>query len=360
MKSSNWFTRLGLLTGIGIIAIFAFAMGMVVAPVPTTAQNNGSGTLTTIEQVFADIYNQVSPSVVSIEVDQLINNQFVPVSTGSGFVIDRQGHIVTNFHVIDDADRIAINFFDGTITRAEIVGTDPAADLAVLRVNLSANQLSPVTFANSDSLAIGQTAVAIGSPFGERWTMTTGIVSALDRELQGFTSFVIGSVIQTDTAINPGNSGGPLLNLNGEVIGVNSQIISEDRTFSGVGFAIPSNLVTRVSDELIREGQVTYSYLGMDGENVSIDFIEFYNLPNDLRGVIVTGVASNTPASNGGLRPNTNNSVDVITAVNGIQVFNLSMLSGYLATNTVPGQSTRFTVFRDGREVTLDIVLGER
>lgn len=360
MKSSNWFTRLGLLTGIGMIALVAFAMGMVVAPVPTTAQNNDSGTLTTIEQVFADIYDQVSPSVVSIEVDQRINNQFVPVSSGSGFVIDRQGHIVTNFHVIDGADRIAINFFDGTITRAEIVGEDPDSDLAVLRVNLSANQLSPVTFANSDALEIGQTAVAIGSPFGERWTMTTGIVSALDRELQGFSTFVIGSVIQTDTAINPGNSGGPLLNLNGEVIGVNSQIISEDRTFSGVGFAIPSNLVTRVADEIVRTGRVSYSYLGMDGENINIDFIEFYGLPNDIRGVAVTGLASNAPASNGGLRSNTNNSVDIITAVDGVPVFNLSMLSGYLATNTVPGQAVQFTIFRDGRVVNLNIVLGER
>ena len=356
MNFKNWFTRLGLMTGVLVLVGISFTLGMVFAPVPTTAQNDGSlQTLSDIEQVFAEIYNTVSPSVVSIEVDARTNNGFVPISTGSGFVIDNVGHIVTNFHVIDEGDRIAINFFDGTITQAEIVGTDPSADIAVLRVDLPSDQLFPVSFTDSDALVIGQTAVAIGSPFGERWTMTTGIISALDRTLQGFTGFVVGSVIQTDTAINPGNSGGPLINLNGEVIGVNSQIFSQDGTFSGIGFAVPSNLVARVAAELIRTGRVNYSYLGMNGGEITLNIIDELDLPNNIRGILVTDVNNNAPADNGGIRID-----DVIMAVDGVEVFSLSTLSGYLATNTIPGDNVTFSVYRDGRVIELGINLQER
>ena len=341
------------------IALVMFVAGIYFTP--TSAQDN-QPPLTTLEQTYAEVYDRVSPSVVSIEVDErgATANSFIPLSSGSGFVIDTQGHIVTNFHVIDDADRIAINFFDGTITRADIVGVDPSSDLAVLRVDLPADRLFPVTFGDSDSLVIGQRALAIGSPFGERWTLTAGIVSALDRTLEAFTSFTIGGVIQTDTPINPGNSGGPLLNLAGEVIGVNSQIVSQNRANSGVGFAVPSNLTIRVAEELISSGRVNYSYLGVNGEEINIDFIERYALPNDVRGVVITRAVDGAPAAQGGLRTISNSSVDVVTAIDGRPVMNMSMLIGYLASNTAPGQTVTMTIYRDGALIDLNITLASR
>ena len=266
--------------------------------------------LTPQEEELARLYERVSPSVVSISVvaRRGTSTSFFPdedgfsFGSGSGFVIDQQGHIVTNNHVVDGATRIEVNFFDGTIVRGEIVGLDPASDLALLRVDLPPENLFPVTIADSDSLVIGQTAIAIGSPFGQRWTLTTGIISALDRTIRGLTQFSIGAVIQTDAAINPGNSGGPLLNLRGEVIGVNSQIISRSQSNSGVGFAVPSNLVRRVIDELVSDGFVDYSYMGIGGDDISLTIIEAFGLPNNMRGVVVGSVAPGGPAENAGLR----------------------------------------------------------
>ncbi|MEQ9033479.1 MAG: trypsin-like peptidase domain-containing protein, partial [Aggregatilineales bacterium] len=342
-----------------IAFVVVIALGVFSAPV--SAQED-SPALTPLEQILSDLYNRISPSVVSIEIDEQGGSSgvFIPLSSGSGFVIDNQGHIVTNFHVIDGADRIAVNFFDGTITRAIVVGTDPASDLAVIRVDVPPERLQPITFANSDNLIIGQQTIALGSPFGERWTMTLGIVSALDRTIEGFTSFSIGGVIQTDTPINPGNSGGPLLNLAGEVIGVNSQIISENRINVGVGFAVPSNLTARVAQELIENGRVNYSYIGVNGDEVNIDYIERYGLPNDTRGVVVTRIVGNAPAQQGGLQAISNSSVDIITAVDGRPVMNLSMLIGYLSSSTAPGQTVTMTVLRDGQTINLPIILTER
>lgn len=360
MILQTWITRfkpskLVLIAFIGMLALSVMI-------IPTTAQDDGTPNLTPLEQVLADLYNRVSQSVVSIEIDEQggSSGTFIPLSSGSGFVVDYEGHIVTNYHVIEGADRIAVNFFDGTITRAIVTGTDPASDLAVIQVDVDPSRLQPVTFANSDDLVIGQQTVALGSPFGERWTMTLGIVSALDRTIEGFTSYSIGGVIQTDTPINPGNSGGPLLNLAGEVIGVNSQIISENRINVGVGFAVPSNLTARVARELIETGRVNYSYIGVNGAEINIDFIERYELPNNTRGVVVTRTVQNAPAERGGLQAVSPNSIDIITAVDGRPVMNMSMLIGYLSSNTVPGQTVTMTVLRDGQIFDLPIVLTER
>ena len=192
-------------------------------------------------------------------------------ASGTGFVIDTDGHIVTNNHVVDGADLIEVNFHDGTILEGTVVGLDPDSDIAVLKVDRPASELQPVTFGDSDSLFIGETTLAIGSPFGQRWTLTTGIVSALGRTIQGLDQYSVGSVIQTDAAINPGNSGGPLLDLDGEVVGMNSQIASQSRSNAGIAFSIPSNLVKRVAQQLIDNGQVNYSYLGISsGPEISL------------------------------------------------------------------------------------------
>ncbi|MBK9124777.1 MAG: trypsin-like peptidase domain-containing protein [Chloroflexi bacterium] len=311
--------------------------------------------LTTVEKIYANLYNQISPSVVSIGVvDPLFGAE---ISNGSGFVIDADGHVLTNAHVVDDSGTgtfLEVTFFDGTHVRGSVVGVDPESDLAVLRVNLPSDRLRPVIFADSDDLVIGQSALAIGSPFGQRWTMTAGIISALDRTIEGLGDFQIGAVVQTDAPINPGNSGGPLLNLAGEVIGVNAQIISETRANSGVGFAIPSNLAMRVADDLRANGRVEYAYLGVQRANdITLSAIERLGLPNDTRGLVIGGVTG--PAEAAGLRSN-----DVITAINGLEVSGLGPLLAYLATYTLPGQTVTLSVLRDGQLVDLAVELGSR
>jgi 2-alkenal reductase len=390
---NNMLRRLMAFVIVGFLMVVSFVIGTMVIssrasapvvwqqaaptamPIPASASSD--------EQQLADVFNRLSPSVVSIntisnianlpEHEGVLPDDFDEFSagTGTGFVIDLDAHIVTNAHVVDGAEFIEVNFIDGTLVRGEIVGVDLASDLAVIRVDLPAEQLRPVTLGDSDSLFIGQSTVAIGSPFGQNWTMTTGIISALDRTLRGLTQFSIGEVIQTDAAINPGNSGGPLLNLRGEVIGVNSQIISETRSNSGIGFAIPSNLVRRVAASLIEKGVVDYSYIGIEGGDLGLLQMEALNLPNNARGVLVGQVLSGSPADRGGLRSAGDfrevdgvpvfGSADLITAVDGVPLTGMPSLIAYLASETAPGQTVTLTVVRDGaQQLDLQVTLGAR
>lgn len=343
-------------------------IALLLLSIPSMAQE-GEDPLRESERILTTLYSKISPSVVSIRVDQLINGQFQEWSGGSGFVVDSDGNIVTNYHVVDEADRVIVRFIDGTITEATIVGMDPHSDIAVIQVDLSPENLIPLPLGNSDEILVGQTALAIGSPFGQDWTLTTGVVSALNRQITSLSSFEIGSVIQTDTAINPGNSGGPLINLDGQVIGVNTQILSERRANSGVGFAVPSNLVHRVAEELIEFGEVSYGYIGIDGIDVSIDTILDLSLPNNLQGVVVTGVNPGEPAELAGIFPperrgqrGINNliSADIITAIDNQPIRGFSDLLGYTATYTRPGDLVSLTVFRDGEYITLNLTMGSR
>ena len=375
-----------------LLISFGFALGTLMTPgraaplpqagIPLPTPDIDALGLSAHESRIAHIYNQVSPSVVSINVTY---RQFgrLSGSSGSGFVISDEGHVVTNYHVVENAmrDGIEVNFVDGTIVRASIVGVDPDSDLAVLQVSLPPEQLQPLILANSDILVIGQTALAVGSPFGQRWTLTSGIISALDRAMQGMTHFAIGSGIQTDAAINPGNSGGPLFNLKGEVIGVNAQIASRSGSFSGVGFAIPANLVRRVVAELIRDGEVSYSYLGIGSGwqlgprqrvdlSINLNLIETLNLPNNLRGVVIGSVMPGGPADRAGLRTPGEavrvrgqlvpTSADIITAINDVPVNDMNQLVSWLASNTRPGDQVTLSVWRDGAPLTLPLTLGER
>jgi 2-alkenal reductase len=368
------------LVGALLLVAFGFVLGTAVlnssaSPhtfvAPIVQQSQPRAPITDEERYFSDIYNRVSPSVVSISVTGVSDNLGAFAASGTGFVIDTAGHIVTNNHVVDGADTIEVNFLNGTIVEGDIVGLDPDADLAVLQVNLPSEQLIPITFGDSDSLFIGETTLAIGSPFGQRWTLTSGIISALGRTIQGLDQYSVGSVIQTDAAINPGNSGGPLLNLDGQVIGVNSQIASESRASAGIAFAIPSNLVKRVAEQLIANGEMQYSWLGISsGPEISLNLIDALNLPNNLRGVVVTGVEDGGPAAQAGiLEPSGNqnvngdripNSADIITAIDGQAVTGMSSLVSYLAINTVPGQTVNLTVYREGQTINVPVTLGER
>lgn len=315
------------------------------------------------EKIFADVYARVSPSVVALNVTSRSGG-----GSGSGFVIDTQGRIVTNYHVIEGARDIEVNFHDGTMARAQVIGEDIESDLAVIQVSdVAAEKLMPITFGSSDELIVGQQVLAIGSPFGQRWTMTAGIVSALDRAISGFTEFSIGGVIQTDAPINPGNSGGPLLNLAGEVIGVNSQINTTTGANSGIGFAVPSNLVVRVARELVENGRVNYSYLGISGSPLSLQLSEALNLPNDVRGAVIRQVVDGGPAAQAGLRSArvVNNTIDwstadIITAVNGVQVYGMDTIISYLAKNTAPNDVINLTVIRGGQTINVAVTLGAR
>jgi len=346
------------------LLLTGFAVGSYTTP---AAAQDSSPLRTSYEQIFADVYNRVAPSVVSISViargggnNPHSDDDFLR-GGGTGFVYDTEGYIITNAHVVDEAEEIAVNFFDGTLARAEIVGADIDSDIAVLRVkDVDAERLSPVTFGDSSALMVGQATLAIGSPFGEDWTLTSGIVSALNRSIRGLSTFSTGGVIQTDTAINPGNSGGPLLNLDGEVIGVNTQILSATRSNSGIGFAVPSNLVQRVVVELIENGSVDYSYVGIQGSNIQLETIEEFDLPNDLQGAVVNAVVPGSPAARAGLEDPSENGIDIITAIDDTPITSMDDLLGYLAGNTSPDDTVTITIYRDGESVELSLTLGKR
>lgn len=325
----------------------------------------------TSDNTFTQIYYDVSPSVVAISVSVVSRNRVVASGTGSGFVVDDAGHIVTNDHVVDGASQIEVEFYDGTLAWAQVVGVDPDSDLAVLKVDVPAETLVPVTFGDSDALQIGETVLAIGSPFGQDWTLTSGIISGLDRTIQGLTEFSIGGVIQTDAAINPGNSGGPLLNLQGQVIGVNAQIATTSSSNSGVGFAIPGNLAQRVVQDLMTQGKTEYSYIGITGTDVTLSLIDTLGIPSNTRGIAVTDITRGGPAEQAGIQAFASTvrvngqaeptNLDIITAIDGYALKSMDDLIAYLARETTPGQTVQLTILRNGSDwIEIDVALAAR
>jgi S1-C subfamily serine protease len=285
---------------------------------------------------------------------------------GSGFVYDEQGHVVTNQHVVDGAEMITVRFWNGAAYKARVVGTDPSTDVAVLDVDAPASLLQPLALGNSSVLAVGDGVVAIGSPFGLEETVTSGIVSALDREIESPNGFAIDSAIQTDAAINHGNSGGPLLDLQGEVIGVNAQIESESGGNDGVGFAIPSNTVGSVAEQLIADGAVEHAYMGVSVATISAAAAEALDVP---QGVAVTAVREGTPAADAGLRAATTTRTvdgeevptggDVITKIDGTAVRSAADLRRLVDAKR-PGDVIQVTYVRAGASKTASVTLASR
>jgi S1-C subfamily serine protease len=285
---------------------------------------------------------------------------------GSGFVYDEQGHVVTNQHVVDGAETITVRFWNGAAYKAQVVGTDPSTDVAVLDVDAPASLLQPLALGNSSALAVGDGVVAIGSPFGLEETVTSGIVSALDREIESPNGFAIDSAIQTDAAINHGNSGGPLLDLQGEVIGVNAQIESEAGGNDGVGFAIPSNTVGSVAEQLIADGSVEHAYLGVSVATISAAAAAALDVP---RGVAVTAVREGTPAADAGLRAATTTRTvdgeevptggDVITKIDGTAVRSAADLRRLVDAKR-PGDVITVTYVHAGVSRTASVTLASR
>ena len=291
---------------------------------------------------------------------------------GSGFVWDEEGHLVTNQHVVENADRVTVQFADGTELDAEIVGSDPYSDIAVLKVTPPASGLTPVTVGDSAALKVGQMALTIGNPFGQDFTMTSGIVSALGRTRpSGLTNYSIPLVIQHDASINPGNSGGPLLDRHGHVIGINTQIISETGSSAGIGFAVPINVVKKVVPALIADGEYRYAWLGIAGVDLFQELREAAGLPTGTRGVLVQSVVSDGPADRAGLEAGSEQlnlggrtyatGGDTIVAIEGAPVYQMSDLINYLAQYTDPGDAVTLTTIRaDGERANIAVTLKAR
>lgn len=277
--------------------------------------------------------------------------QEIPAGLGSGVIISEDGYIVTNNHVVAQADGLKVTLSDGRELEVEkVVGTDEKSDLAVLKVNASG--LVAAKFGDSESLEVGDWVVAIGSPFGLAQTVTQGIVSATNRADMQITQY--DDFIQTDAAINPGNSGGPLLNLQGEIIGINTAIASRSGSYNGIGFAIPSNTTRRVVESLIRNGRMIRGFVGLALAPLDRERLEKENLPSDLRGVLVDEVSPDGPAAKAGLLPG-----DVITAVDKKSVDSVPGLRNIIA-GTSPGTTTEFRIQRDGKAMSVPVKIEEQ
>ena len=327
------------------------------------------------QDALISLYKSVEPGIVSIQITTEQGS-----AQGSGWVYDKLGHIVTNYHVVEGATQIEIDFPSGFKVYGQQVGVDLDSDLAVIKVDAPENELFPMKLGDSSHLLVGQTVIAIGNPFGLSGTMTKGIISALgrtlpsDRQSPGGGYFSAGDLIQTDAPINPGNSGGPLFNIDGEVIGVNRAIITDasnatgEPVNSGIGFAISINIVKRVVPEIIKDGEYDYPYLGVSSlPDLSIEAIEVLGL-NQYTGAYVIGIAAGSPAEKAGLRAGTGKTKyadlfsggDLIIAMDGNPIKNFDELLSYLINNKGPGDTIIITVMRGDEKLDIPVTLAAR
>ena len=360
---------------------------------PVVAQApDAAGAVAALEGTLEQIYTKVNPSVVNIEVVETASASSssiqipgfpstptqpqVQQALASGFVWDTQGHIVTNNHVVEGADKISVSFYDGTTVQAEVVGTDPDSDLAVIKVDVPADQLHPVQVADSTQVKVGELAIAIGNPFGLENTMTLGIVSALGRTLPTESStaqgqyYSIPDIIQTDAPINPGNSGGVLVDHTGSVIGVTAALESSVDSSAGIGFVIPSQIVQKVVPALIETGHYDQPWIGISGTSMIPDLATAMGLDANQRGALVVDVVPDSPAAKAGLQGSDRQiqingqtarvGGDVIVAVDGQPVQEFEDVIAYLASSTEVGQTITLTVLRDGKDKTIDLTLAAR
>ena len=322
---------------------------------------------------IGDIYARSARGVVQVIATQVSSDSpfFGPQETtasGSGFVIDKAGHIVTNYHVIEGAREVQVNFSGNDRLDAKVIGSDPSTDIAVLEIDAQARALTPLPLGDSETVRVGDAVIAIGNPFSLERTVTAGIVSALQRKITAPDGFAIDEVIQTDAAINRGNSGGPLLNANGEVIGVNAQIESESGGNVGIGFAIPINTVKEVVSQLIDRGKVEHAYLGLEMATIDDALAETLNLPVD-QGVLVMRVHDGSPAERAGLKGGTTSVVvdgesylvggDVVVKADGEDIASADELGDVVASKK-PGEELELEIKRKDETQTITITLGRR
>ena len=389
------------------------SVGQATTVAPTVAATKAAPVvnLTTVaeQDAFVQLYTMVNPSVVDIRVvekaaattqdtqytfpnipgfpqfnyPQQQQNAAPAQVEGAGFIYDSAGHIVTNNHVVENADRIVVTFSDGTQVDAKLVGTDPGTDLAVIQVSgVDSALVKPVTLADSTQLKVGQLVVAIGSPFMLQGTMTTGIISALGRTLLNTNSsssqtisanqayYSIPDMIQTDAAINHGNSGGPLVDLSGQVVGVNTAIASTSDSNAGIGYAIPSSVINLVVGNLISTGKAEHTYLGINPTEMTPDLATAMNLPANTRGILILAASATGPAGKAGIQGSTKDVTidgvptkvggDIITSIDGNTIKTYNELVSYLLLHTKTGQVVSLGVIRDGKDITVKATLEVR
>jgi S1-C subfamily serine protease len=327
-----------------------------------------------------DVFKKVENSVVQITTIQSNPNQVIIINgvpatgkstaLGSGFVYDNQGHIITNYHVVANATKADVTFTDGNTYSAKVTGKDAYADLTVLQItdNFSEEKVIPLPIANSSNIRTAEPVIAIGNPFGFSGTITTGVVSAQGRLLPNpDTGFSIPNIIQTDAAINPGNSGGPLLNIQGQVIGMNTAIFSRTGSYSGIGFAIPSNTITKEVPLLIKNGTYIHPWLGIAGGKITSDISQSAGLPRNYKGVVIGSVQPGSPADKAGLQATTqdmsgsNTHVgDIITAIDGHPTKQIDDIINYIESHKNVGDNVKLTINRNGKVMDITATLQAR
>ena len=368
----------GVIATIGV-AFAVFVMLSSTSEIPNTELivSNGNhletvGDITSIQASsgfsLIEIFEKTEESVVQVNV-RADDGTSKPGSMGSGFVYSDKGYIITNNHVVDDAGKVTVTFLDGESYTAKIIGTDPDLDLAVLKVEVGATYLQPIPMGDSSQLKVGEQITAIGNPFGLSGSMTSGIISQMGRLLPQDSGYSIPDVIQTDAAINPGNSGGPLLNMNGEVVGINTAIQSATGEFTGVGFAVPSNTVKKVVPILIEEGVFHHPWMGISGSDVDPDLAKVREL-NSSKGFLIATVVEGSPAEDAGLQGITTTKEidgreyaldgDIIVKIDDKVVRKISDILIHLQREKSIGDEMVMTVNRDGTLIEVILVLGER
>ena len=315
-----------------------------------------------------EIFEKSEPGVVRVNV-QRGETEEVSGGVGSGFVFDKKGHIITNAHVVKDANKVIVTFLDGRSYNADIIGADEYTDIAIIKVNADLVLLHPLSIGDSSNLKVGEQIAAIGNPFGLSGSMTSGIVSQLGRLLPSGSGYSIPDVIQTDAAINPGNSGGPLLNMRGEIVGINTAIQSTSGEFTGVGFSVPSQTVAKIVPILIEDGEYKHPWIGISGRDIDPDMAKVLNL-KDAVGFLVITVVEDSPAFNAGLigsnktidvdGVNYPSGGDVILEVDGLEVRKIDDILIHLQRAKSVGDEMVLEILRDGRTTNVTIVLEER
>jgi S1-C subfamily serine protease len=315
-----------------------------------------------------EIFEKSEPGVVRVNVQKSETDDVIG-GVGSGFVFDKMGHIITNAHVIKDATKVVVTFLDGRSYNAEIIGSDEYTDIAIIKVNADLVLLHPLQIGDSSNLKVGEQIAAIGNPFGLSGSMTSGIVSQLGRLLPSDAGYSIPDVIQTDAAINPGNSGGPLLNMRGEIVGINTAIQSATGEFTGVGFSIPSQTVAKIVPTLIEEGEYNHPWIGISGRDIDPDMANVLNL-KDAVGFLVITVVEDSPAFEAGLIGSDKTievegisypmGGDIILSVDGIEVRKIDDILIHLQRAKTVGSEMDLEILRDGRTTEVTITLQER
>lgn len=371
----------GLFGATVVLLVFSFAMIPPPSiPLPELIVTNGHepspsivGEVTPLpvkkDLLLTEIFERSEEGVVRVNVVK--EQEILGINgIGSGFVFDTNGHIITNAHVVENADEINVTFLDGRSYKAKIIGADPFTDLAVIKVEAIPSLLQPLPLGDSSNLKVGMEVVAIGNPFGLSGSMTSGIVSQLGRLLPSQdTGFSIPDVIQTDAAINPGNSGGPLLNLKAEVIGINTAIQSATGEFTGVGFAIPSKTISKIVPDLIDKGEHRHPWVGISGRDIDPNLAEILNLP-DARGFLVITIIEGSPADIAGLRGTSETKQvdgkeyavggDIILSVDGITVRKIDDILIHLQREKRVGDEMLLEILRDGVKTNIVVKLEER